>query len=94
MELRQLRYFVKAAESLSFSEAAKIANVAQSTLSRQLPPFVNDWLIISYLKLVPACVHIACKYCNAKLVIFFDVAITSTKFLSFYFLTISYPIAC
>ena len=29
-------YFVKAAGSLSFSEAAKIANVAQSTLSQQI----------------------------------------------------------
>lgn len=36
MELRQLRYFAKAAEMLSFSEAAKALFVAQSTLSQQV----------------------------------------------------------
>lgn len=36
MELRQLKYFVKTAESPSFSEAAKALNVAQSTLSQQI----------------------------------------------------------
>lgn len=36
MELRQLKYFAAAAEALSFSEAAKNANVAQSTLSQQI----------------------------------------------------------
>ena len=33
MELRQLKYFVKAAETLNFSEAAKALYVTQSTLS-------------------------------------------------------------
>ena len=36
MELRQLRYFVKAAETLNFSEAAKAMCVTQSTLSQQI----------------------------------------------------------
>lgn len=94
MELRQLRYFVKAAESLSFSEAAKIANVAQSTLSRQLSPIVNDWLIISCLKLVPACAYVARKIYAAKLIIFFDVAITFAPFLSFFFLSVRDSIGC
>lgn len=36
MELRQLKYFVKVAETLNFSEAAKTLCVTQSTLSQQV----------------------------------------------------------
>lgn len=36
MELRQLKYFVKAAETLNFSEAAKQLAITQSTLSQQI----------------------------------------------------------
>lgn len=35
------------------------------TLSRKLSPIANDWLIVCYLKLVPACAYVACKFlCN------------------------------
>ena len=36
MEIRQLRYFVNAAKTQSFTEAARLSNVAQSTLSQQV----------------------------------------------------------
>lgn len=36
MELRQLKYFVSVAETLSFSEAARLMCVTQSTLSQQV----------------------------------------------------------
>ncbi len=36
MELRQLKYFIKVAELLSFSEASKVLYVTQSTLSQQI----------------------------------------------------------
>lgn len=36
MEIRQLKYFVKVAETLNFSEAAKTLYITQSTLSQQI----------------------------------------------------------
>ena len=42
MELRQLRYFVKAAETLNFSEAAKQLFITQSTLSQQIRQLENE----------------------------------------------------
>lgn len=36
MEIRQLRYFINAATTLSFTEAANLSHVAQSTLSQQV----------------------------------------------------------
>jgi LysR family cyn operon transcriptional activator len=36
MELRQLRYFLKAAETLNFTEAAREVFISQSTLSQQI----------------------------------------------------------
>lgn len=36
MELRQLKYFIKTAETLNFSEAAKSLFITQSTLSQQI----------------------------------------------------------
>ena len=64
------------------------------TLSRQLSPIVNDWLIISCLKAVPACAYVARKIYAAKLIIFFDVAITFAPFLSFFFLSVRDSIGC
>lgn len=43
MELRQLRYFVKIAETLNFSEAAKCLFVTQSTLSQQLKQLEQEF---------------------------------------------------
>lgn len=42
MELRQLKYFVKAAETLNFSEAAKALFITQSTLSQQIRQLENE----------------------------------------------------
>ncbi|MFC6999940.1 LysR family transcriptional regulator [Rufibacter roseus] len=36
MELRQLRYFLKAKELLNFTEAAHSLHISQSTLSQQI----------------------------------------------------------
>lgn len=42
MELRQLKYFIKVAETLSFSEAARLLFVTQSTLSQQIKQLEQD----------------------------------------------------
>ena len=42
MELRQLKYFVSAADALNFSSAAKSMNITQSTLSQQIKQLENE----------------------------------------------------
>ncbi|MDE6629291.1 MAG: LysR family transcriptional regulator, partial [Muribaculaceae bacterium] len=42
MELRQLRYFIKTAETLNFSEAARACCVTQSTLSQQIKQLESE----------------------------------------------------
>lgn len=42
MELRQLKYFVKVAETLNFSEAARVLYVTQSTLSQQVKQLESE----------------------------------------------------
>lgn len=48
MELRQLRYFLKASETLNFSEAAKCLYITQSTLSQQIRQLENEMGIILF----------------------------------------------
>ncbi|TWR26421.1 LysR family transcriptional regulator [Mucilaginibacter pallidiroseus] len=42
MELRQLRYFIKAKELLNFTEAADSLNISQSTLSQQIKQLEDE----------------------------------------------------
>jgi len=45
MELRQLNYFLKAKELLNFTEAAKVLNISQSTLSQQIKQLEDELTI-------------------------------------------------
>lgn len=49
MEIRQLKYFIKSAELLNFTEAAKASNIAESTLSQQIKQLETE-LNISLFK--------------------------------------------
>ena len=42
MELRQLKYFIRTAQTLNFSEAARSLYVSQSTLSQQIKTLENE----------------------------------------------------
>lgn len=42
MELRQLRYFIKVAETLNFSEASRLLFITQSTLSQQVKQLESE----------------------------------------------------
>ena len=42
MELRQLKYFVRTAQTLNFSEAARSLYISQSTLSQQIKSLENE----------------------------------------------------
>ena len=48
MEFRQLKSFVKTAETLNFSEAAKILSITQSTLSQQIKQLEDEMNILLF----------------------------------------------
>lgn len=50
MELRQLRYFLKVAEMQSFSEASRLLNVTQSTLSQQIKKLEEELSVTLLLR--------------------------------------------
>ncbi|WP_321437781.1 LysR substrate-binding domain-containing protein [uncultured Bacteroides sp.] len=48
MEIRQLKYFIKSAELLNFTEAAKASSIAESTLSQQIKQLETELNILLF----------------------------------------------
>ena len=48
MELRQLKYFVRAAELLNFTQAAEDLYITQSTLSHQIKELENSLTVLLF----------------------------------------------
>lgn len=48
MELRQLKYFLKAKELLNFTEAASVLNISQSTLSQQIKQLEDELHVLLF----------------------------------------------
>jgi len=48
MELRQLKYFIKAKELLNFTEAAKALSISQSTLSQQIKQLEDEMDVLLF----------------------------------------------
>ena len=51
MEIRQLRYFVNAAKTLNFTEAARLSNITQSTLSQQIKQLETELQVLLFHRL-------------------------------------------
>lgn len=51
MEIRQLKYFIKSAELLNFTEAARASNIAESTLSQQIKQLETELDILLFKRI-------------------------------------------
>ena len=51
MEIRQLRYFVNAAKTLNLTEAARLSNITQSTLSQQIKQLETELQVLLFHRL-------------------------------------------
>ena len=51
MEIRQLKYFIKSADLLNFTEAAKASNIAESTLSQQIKQLETELNILLFKRI-------------------------------------------
>ena len=70
MELRQLRYFIKAKELLNFTEAARILNISQSTLSQQIKQLEDELGVLLFNRIGKRIILCYFRKKRAPLVIF------------------------